>query len=132
MVVFCFSNHIESPDGIECHNWLSRLSVMPSIMIEHPTMCHDWISWLDLMNTIPWFVFIGYILWFDLIGSILWSDLISLIYWINLIIMTITVLPFASQWKVTEDAPNHILGNMIGYHQISRRLHNDDISLYFR
>ena len=58
---------------------LSLLSVLSSVMIEHLEICHDWISWFDLINPI---------IWFNLISSILWSDLISLISWLYLITLT--------------------------------------------
>ena len=45
--------------------------------------------------------------------------------------MTPMLFPSPSAWKMAKDAPNHIPENMIGYAQISREIHEDDISLYY-
>ena len=54
-----------------------QLSVIMYVLIEHLTKCHNWISWLELINPITWFKLISYIILFDLISYILWSDLIK-------------------------------------------------------
>ena len=72
---------------------MSRLSVMPSIIIEHLAMCRYWISRLDLISSI---------IWFDLISSIIWYNLISLIYWFDLITLDellFTSYPRGRWWK---------------------------------
>ena len=83
-------------------------------MIEHLPMCHDLISWLDLINPIPLFNLISSILWYNLISPIFWSDLISLIPLFGLIALTWNVHSFTSPLKVDKDAPNHIPNNVIG------------------
>ena len=72
MLVLWFRPQIETLDIIEL-----RLSVMASVVIEHLTEGHDWISLLYLINTIPWLELISSIILFDLSSSILWSNLIK-------------------------------------------------------
>ena len=73
---------------LDWFSFLSLLSVIRSVTIEHLARCWYWISWLDLIIYILWFGLISSILWFGLIGFNLWSELISLISLFDLIILT--------------------------------------------
>ena len=72
MLDLCFRPQRETLDMIEL-----RLSVIPYVVIDHMIKCHNWILWLNLINSIPWFYLIGSTIWFKLISSIFWSDLIK-------------------------------------------------------
>ena len=42
------------------------------------------------------------------------------------------LFPSPSVWKMLKDAPNQIPEDTIGYAQTSYKIHEGDISLYFR
>ena len=64
---------------------LSQLSVLPSVIIGHLAIYHNWTSWLGLIDPIIWLDLNISIILFDSILFILWSDLISIIslFWLN-------------------------------------------------
>ena len=109
MLVFYFRPQRETLDIIEL-----RLSDMLYDVIEYLTKCHDWILWLDLINTITLLKLVIIILWFDLFSSILWSDSMKSYFLIIFNYFNSNVLPLTYPWKVVKDSPNHILENMIG------------------
>ena len=83
------------------------------VFIYHMTKCHDWILLLDLINPISWFDLISSILWFNLISYILWYESIKSYLLIQFNCFRLTVLPFASPYKLVKDDPNKIPDNII-------------------
>ena len=81
MLDLWFMPQREPLDMIECLDCY-ELSFIPSVVIENLAKCHNWISWLDLINTIPLFDLISFILWSKFISSILSSDLIKSYFFI--------------------------------------------------
>ena len=85
MFNFCISPQREPLATIEL-----QLSVIQYVVIGHMShyyeslqlvkcsiMNNDWISWLDLINPIPWFHLIIFIICFELISFSPWYDLIK-------------------------------------------------------